>query len=259
MNSKSKILLGATSIALAMNMSCGTLNNEKTIAEKPNYVSKIVKHEDTKTPNYSISYAKFNGKKSITLDEKKIQVETENVNTKKLKEFNQLFAVIMQKQGNLENVSVDDFCKIRSLSIELITNTEFMMEKTYSNADSIGQIISRTRLEELNEKIKIIDEIEKNSLENEVVCFHKGYLIPTLIKLNSTVDKLTSNLSEKEICEINDNIISLKEMMEVSDNITQKLYIHELIKKMRGLLPKELQRINSQDLLDDCNIIEPTR
>jgi len=269
MNSKTKMLIGATSLALAINMSCGTLKTDKITEEsKPN--KEFVRDTESKTPTYNVRVAKFNGKKSVTLEDNKVIEPVESDDTKKYMEFNQQFAVLKCKIENEQKISIEDICAIKFLGTELMKNSELLMEETYTNADSLGQIVSRTKLQEITEKLKKINDFEnyfyqvskskEDSIEREVACFQKGYIIPALVELNFNAENLKNiELTDKEICNINDNIVYLRELLAASENTNQKLYIYDIIKKMNSFLPKEIQKIDSSEVLEHCNIVEPVR
>jgi len=264
MTKKNTFVIAATSALVALNLSCGTINKENIVQEKRNK-TEIVK--TSKDNEVKMNYAKFNGKKSITLNEPKIIKKIESVNTKKLREFNQKYTVMEMKLNNNEMPTYNDVCDLKSNVIELINNEEINSEVTFTNSDSIGHIISRSRFDELNEKLQKINDIEnklygnsKDITEREVNCFYSGHIIPSLIQLNNYVQEINKNeISEEEICKMNDSLIFLKELLSVSNNNKQKLYILDIIKKMKLLLPLELRNENNNKIKENCDLLQMSR
>jgi len=146
---KKKMLLATTSVLLAMNMSCGTTQSNNKIEPRPSVKQEIVEQQNVEQVK---EFSTFKDKSVVTLSENIIDAKPEmekNEYIEIVKEFNKQFALLKLKVKNNEKVSINEICNLRSIFTELTNLTEKNLENSYTNADSMGQIILKKASKEL--------------------------------------------------------------------------------------------------------------
>lgn len=265
---KKKMLLATTSVLLAMNMSCGTTQSNNKIEPRPSVKQEIVEQQNVEQVK---EFSTFKDKSVVTLSENIIDTKPEMEKDEYIeivKEFNKQFALLKLKVKNNEKVSINEICNLRGIFTELTNLTEKNLENSYTNADSMGQIILKKASKELEEKLILVNEIEsyfygvskEYDKNRELNCFVNGEVIPSMVNLKKYSNNIIEDkLSEEEICKINDVIIRMNELLKAAVSPKQKIYLIKTIESLKKKLPKEIQKEDSLDFEDNCNVLFPLR